>query len=67
MLRSYKQYRKAVKKAGGREVATPGQYARIKKRLKAKYGYKTVRTSSIEKALRKSGLTDSQIAKLRGG
>ena len=64
MVRSYGQYKKAVKKAGGEEIATPKQYEKIKARMMKKYN-KTARTSSIEKALAKSGLSQAKIRQLR--
>ncbi len=64
MVRSYGQYKKAVKKAGGKEIATPKQYRTIQARMLKKYS-KTARTSSIEKALKRSGLTQTQISRLR--
>ena len=64
MAQSYRQYKKRVKKLGAKEIATPEQYAKIQKRLDKVF--KTVRTSAVEKRLRKAGLTEKEIARLRG-
>jgi len=64
-VRDYRGYKKAVKRAGAKEIATPEQYKLIKQRLRKKYG-KTARTSTIEKALGRSGLSANQISRLRG-
>ena len=65
---TYRQYRKGVKRLGGKEVASRAQYKRIQKKLRKKRGggFTTARTSAIEKQLRKAGLTEKEIAKLRG-
>ena len=65
MAQSYGSYKKGVKKHGGKQIATRKEFAIIQKRMKVKYG-KTARTSSIEKALKRSGLSASEIARLRG-
>ncbi len=65
---SYKHYKKSVKKAGGKEIATPAQHKVIRQRIRDMYGRpdKTVRTSVIEKALRNAGLSQKEINKLQG-
>ena len=77
---NHKLYAKRVKKMGGREIATPEQYELIEQRLKSLYpkkklyrkvpgektDFKTMRTKVIEDELRKSGITEEEIARLRG-
>lgn len=65
MAQTYKQYKKGVKRLGGKQIATPKEYKIIQARVQKKYG-KTLRTKSIEKALRRSGLTEKEIARLGG-
>ncbi len=64
---SYKHYKKSVKKAGGKEIATPAQYKLIQQRIREKYGRpdKTVRQSVLEKALR-TALSQKEINKFYG-
>lgn len=67
-VRSYRKYKKAVKKAGAKRVATREEYGIIQRRLRQRYGkdIKTARTSAIEKALKRAGLTQEEISRLRG-
>jgi len=65
MAYTYRKYKKGVKKLGAKQVATPVEFKLIQKRMQKRYG-KTLRTSSIEKSLRKAGLTEKEIARLRG-
>lgn len=64
--KKYRLYRKKIKKMGGKEVMTPGQFA--------KYGLKhynnrnkdnTSRTNQIQQRLKVAGLTEEEIARLR--
>ena len=66
MVQSYRKYKKGVKKLGGKEVATRKQYGIIKSRIAAKSRFSTARTLAIEGQLRKSGLTQKEINRLRG-
>ena len=66
---TYRQYKKGVKRLGGKEVASRAQYKRIQKRLRRQKGGKeftTARTRDVSRQLRRAGLTEKEIAKLRG-
>ncbi len=76
----YEEYKKGVKKHGGKSIATPAQFKRIQARLAARKGITrrrgrrkskldlgdTVRTKAISKSLKNAGIDEKTIAKLRG-
>jgi len=64
---NYEKYKKAVKKMGGKEIATKKQYKKIQQRIKKrkKKGTTTIRTRAISKSLREAGLTEAEIKRLR--
>jgi len=78
--KAYTEYKKDVKNRGGKEVATPEQFKKIQQRLAARKGITrrtgrrksklglgdTVRTKAVSKSLKSAGLTDSELARLRG-
>lgn len=68
MAQTYRQYKKGVEKLGAKQIATPEEYAIVQRRLDKIYKkkFKTVRTSAVEKRLRKAGLTEAEINRLRG-
>lgn len=68
MAQTYRQYKKRVKKLGAKQIATPEEYAIVQQRLDKifKKKFKTVRTSAVEKGLRRGGLTQKEIDRLRG-
>ncbi len=72
MPRTYRQYKKQVKKLGAKKIATPGEYAVIQQRLDKVYKkparktMTTPRTRAIEKALKRAGVTQQEINRLRG-
>lgn len=79
---AYKEYVKQAKKLGSKEIATPGEFVEVSKRLRkrrskktswvkklkknVKKEFKTQRTKSAEAQLRRAGLTEKEIARLRG-
>ena len=62
MAKVYKQYKKGVKKLGGKQIATRKEFAIIQQRLDKIYGNRTKTT----RALKRSGLTQKEINRLRG-
>ena len=68
MAQTYQQYKKAVKKLGAKQIATPEQYAIVQKRLDRIYKkkFKTARTKAVEKGLKQAGLTQKEMDRLRG-
>ncbi len=68
MAQSYRKYKKGVKRLGGKQIATRAEYKIVKSRMKAKEKgrFSTARTQAIEGQLRKSGLTQKEINRLRG-
>ena len=64
-VRDYRGYKKAVKRAGAKEIATPQQYKRIKQRLRKRYG-KTLATDEVTRLLKQAGIGSATVSKLRG-
>ncbi len=66
MVQSYRQYKKGVKRLGGKQVATRLEYGIVRRRLKAKKRFTTARTTAIEGQLKKAGITRKEMNRLRG-